>query len=59
MVLLTKIASNVCLKTLTSLAKRSILDALLGPGRASADWYITALKIQTKIFIDGKQVKME
>ena len=58
-VLLTKIISNVNLKTLTILAKRLILDALLGPGRASADCYIIALKIQTKIYIDGKQIKTE
>ena len=58
-ILLTKIVSKVSLKTLTILAKRLILDAWLGAGRTSADWYITALKIQTKICINGKQVKME
>ena len=44
--------SNVNLKTLTILTKRLILGAWLGPGRASADWYITGLKIQTKICKD-------
>ena len=37
MVLLTKIVSNVSLKTLTILAKRLILDAWQGPGCTSAD----------------------
>ena len=59
MVLLTKIVSNVNLKALTILTKRLILDVWLGPGRASVDGYITALKIQTKICIDGRQVKIE
>ena len=59
MVLLAKIFSNVNLKTSTVLAKRLILDAWLGPGRASADWYITALKIQTKICKVRRQVKVE
>ena len=45
MVLLTKIVSDVTLKTLTILAKRLILDAWLGPGRASVDGYITVYKI--------------
>ena len=51
MVLLAKIVSNANLKTLTILSKRFIFDAWLGPGRASADWYITVLKIQTNIWI--------
>ena len=59
MVLLTKIVSNVNLKMSTILAKRLILNAWLSPGCASADWYITVLKIQTKICKDGRQVKME
>ena len=59
MVLSTKIVSNLSLKTLTVLAKRLILDAWLGPGQASANRYITALKIQMNICIDGRQVKME
>ena len=58
-VLLTKIVSSVNLKALTILAKEIILDAWLGPGRASADRYITFHKIQTKICIDGRQVKLE
>ena len=37
MELLTKIVSNVSLKTLTILRKRFILDAWLGPGSSSAD----------------------
>ena len=36
-VLLGKMVSNFNLKTLTNLAKRFILDAWLGPGRASVD----------------------
>ena len=51
-----RIVSNVNLKALT---EKWILDAWLGPGYASADWYITALKIQTKICKGGRQVKME
>ena len=58
MVMLVKIVSNVNLKTLTILAKRFILDAWLGPGCASVDWYITVLKIQTETCIDEGQVKM-
>ena len=42
-----------------TLAKRLILDAWLGPGCASADGYITVLKIQTKICKNGRKVKME
>ena len=45
--------------TLTILAKILILDAWLGPGGASADRYITVLKVQTKRCIDGRQLKME
>ena len=45
------------LVTLTILAKRLILDAWLGPGCASADVYITFLKIQMKTCKDGRQVK--
>ena len=45
--------------TLTILAKILILDAWLGPGRASADGYITVLKIHTKRCINGRQLKME
>ena len=37
MVFLTKIVSNVNFKTMTIIAKRLILDACQGPGRASAD----------------------
>ena len=37
MVLLTKIVSNIGLKTLIILAKRLVLDTWLGSGRASAD----------------------
>ena len=59
MVLLTKKVSNVSLKTSATLAKRLILGTWLGPGCASADGYITVLKIQTKICKDGRKVKME
>ena len=59
MVFLTKLVSNFSLKMIPILAKRLILDALLGPGRASANWYSTALKNQQKKCIDEKQVKME
>ena len=45
MVLLKKIVSNVSLKTSTILAKRLILNAWLGLGCASADWYVTVLKM--------------
>ena len=58
MVLLVKIVVDVNLNRLIILAKRLILDAWLGPGRASADWYIAVLKIQLKICIDEEQVKM-
>ena len=59
MVLLTKIISDVNLKTLTILGNRLILDEWLGPGCASADWYIAVLKLQTKICKDEGQVNME
>ena len=59
MVLLAKVISNINLKTLTILVKTLILDSWLGPGRASADRYITVLKIQTKTCKDESQVKME
>ena len=59
MVLLVNIVDNVNLKMSTILALRLILNAWLGPGCASADWYITDFKIQTKICKDGKQVKLE
>ena len=59
MILLTKIGSNVNLKTLTILAKRLILDASLGPGRYSSDLYIMVLKIQTKICIQTNTIKNE
>ena len=39
--------------------KRLIFGTWLGPGCASEDWYITVLKIQTKILEDGRQVQME
>ena len=60
MKLLTKIVSNVSLKKLAILAKRLVLDDWLGTERVSVDWYIKALKIQTKVYIiDGRQVKMK
>ena len=59
MVFLTKLVSSFSLKMIPILTKRFILDALLGPGRVSANWYITALKNQQKKCIDEKQVKME
>ena len=59
MVLLAKIVSNVNLITLDILVKRLILDAWLGPRCASADGYITFLKIQMKTCKDGRQVKKE
>ena len=58
-VLLTKTVSKINLETLTILAKRLILDGWLGPGRTSADCYITAIKIQMQLCIDGRQVKTE
>ena len=59
MALLAKIVNNVNLKASTIFEKRLILDAWLSPGCASADWYITVLKVQIKIYKDGRQVKME
>ena len=61
MVLLTKTVSIFNLRTLAILAKRLILDSWLCPGRASADWYIAVLKIQTNMYrcTDERQVKME
>ena len=41
------------------LAKRLILDAWVGPGCAFTDWYITVLKIHTKIYKNGRQVKIK
>ena len=41
---------------LTILTKRLILDAWLGSGCASADGYITVLKIPMKLCKDGRQV---
>ena len=58
-VLLTKIVSNLNLKMLTFLAKILILHAWLVQWYASADWYITVLKIETEICIDVRQLKME
>ena len=48
---------NINFKTLTILAKRLILVAWLGPGRTSADGYITVLKIQMELCKDGRGVK--
>ena len=48
-VLLPKIVSNVDLKTVNYSHKKIILDSWLGPGCASADWYITALKVKIKM----------
>ena len=59
MALLAKIVSNVNLKASTILEKRLILDARLSPECTSADWYITVLKMQMKIYKDGRQVKVE
>ena len=59
MELLTNIISNTNLKTLSIPAKRLASVGWLGPGRVSGDGYITVLEIQTEIFKDGKQVKLE
>ena len=59
MVLLAKIFKKVNLKTLSILAERLILDAWLGPGRASADGHITVIKFETQICKDWKRVKTE
>ena len=45
--------------TLTILANRLILNASLGPRRASEDAYIAVLKIQTNICKGERQVKIE
>ena len=58
-VLLTKIFTKVNWKQLTILAKWLILDAWLGPGRASADWYSAVFKIQMKRCLDGRQVEIK
>ena len=55
--ILTKIVSNINIKNLTIFAKR-YLGCLTGPGRVSADEYITVLKIQMEIFKDRRQVKI-
>ena len=52
MVLFAKIVSNINLKTST-IPKRN------GQECASADWYITVLKIHAKICRGERQVKME
>ena len=59
MVLFAKVVCNVNWKALIILTKRLILDAWLGPVRASIDWYIIVLKNKTKIYKDERQVKME
>ena len=51
MVVLTKIASNIILKKVN-------LSCLIGPGRVSADGYITVLKFQIEICKDGRGVKI-
>ena len=58
MVLLTKIVSNINLKTSTRPARKLILLAWLGPGRFSADGYITVLKIQMDVCKDGRGEKI-
>ena len=58
-VLLPKIVSNVNLKTVNYSHKRIILDSWLGPGCTSADWYITALKVKTRMCKHSRQVKMK
>ena len=50
---------DVSLRTLIILAEILILHAWVGPGHASADWYITVLKIQMKVCMNGRQVTME
>ena len=42
---------------LTIFTKRLILDAWLGPESVPVDWCITAIKIYTKVCIDGRQVR--
>ena len=58
-VLFAKVVCNVNWKALIILTKRLILDAWLGPVRASTDWYIIVLKNKTKIYKSERQVKME
>ena len=58
-IFLTKIVSNVSLKTLTILVKKLILNNWLGRGHGSADLYIAILKIPKKMCINERQVKME
>ena len=41
------------------IAKKKLKVTWLGPGRVSADGYITVLKTQTEISKDGRSVKME
>ena len=55
MVLSAEIVSNINLITLTVLPKRLFLDAWLGLGSASKDWYCEFLTIQTKICKDGRR----
>ena len=50
-ILLTKIVTNINLKTLTS-RKKINLSCLTGPGRVSADGYITVRKFQMDICKD-------
>ena len=57
MVLCKKIVNNTSLKMLTILAKRLISVPWLGPGRVSADGYITVYKIEMEISKNGGQVK--
>ena len=57
-VLCKKIVNNTSLKMLTSLAKRLISVSWLGPGRVSADGYITVPKIEMEIGKNGGQVKI-
>ena len=59
MELFTIIVSNLNLKTLTALPKRSILEAWLGTECTFAHGDNTVLKIQTEICKDERQVKME
>ena len=58
MVLLTKIVTNINLKTSTSFEKRLTLVAWLGPGCVFADAYITVLKIQTEVCEDEREEKI-
>ena len=56
--LFAKIVSKVSLKTVTILAKSSILDTWLGAECASADGYNIVLKVQTEMS-PWQQVKTE